>query len=336
MKLLPSRPASIGLLLFISLVVAACGGGSSKTLPPPLPPAVDAVVATVAVGPQPWGVAITPDGTQAWVGNSGNAAGGGTVSVISLASRTVTSTIVSRAGAADVIFNAAGTRAYVTNYFDQSISDIDTSNHSVVVNSARCGGPLALSREMFGNRIVFACDSYVQSLDVTTLAVSGTTCIAVGDIVARASTSSWVYVDKSANQLVQYDFNTGGRTHPWGNTFADGLQTLALSSDGQLGVAGSTAAGVLTFLDMTNNTVLATLTIGGAPRGIAFNPSGTKVYAVDNTGNRVVVVDVASRTVLSTLSVGNGALRIAISPDGRTAVVTNNDDGTVSIIALAP
>lgn len=336
MKFLHLRPASARFLWFISLALAACGGGSGKTALAPPPPAADMVVATVAVGPQPWGVAITPDGTQAWVGNSGGTASGGTVSVISLASRTVTSTIVSGAGAADIVFNAAGTHAYVTNYFAASISDITTSNQTIVSRDAGCNGPLSFSRVMSGDSIVYACDYDAKSMNTSTGATAGGSTSQTGDIVAIPNTSNWVLVDRDFNLPAKLDLNTGLWSNPWGTTFAAGLHSLALSPDSLLAVAGSTGAGVLTFLDVVNNTVIGTMTIGGSPRGIAFNPSGTKVYAVDNTGNRVVVVDVASRTVLSTLSVGNGALRIAISPDGRTAVVTNNDDGTVSIIALAP
>lgn len=333
------RLSALAGALALSLALFACGGGSGSSDAATTPQRTRSeVVATVIVGPQPWGVAIKPDGTEAWVGNSGSGAGGGTVSVINLASQTVSATITSGANAADVVFNSTGTRAYVSNYGNLSISDIDTSNNTVTLASAHCGGPLAFAREMFGNRIVFNCDSASMSLDVSDYTHSGRNNVTTGDVIALPATGTWVYVDTTSNRLVQYRINDANVAYPWGNSFAAGLRVLALSPNGQLAVAGSGGAGVLTFLDVATSSVIDVLTIGGVPRGISFNPAGTKLYVVDNTNDRVVVVDVATRTVLETvaLTVGAGALRIAISPDGLTAVVTHNNAGTVSILALAP
>ena len=47
------------------------------------------VTATIPVGADPWGVAVTPDGSTVYVANDGD----GTVSVIATASNTVTATI---------------------------------------------------------------------------------------------------------------------------------------------------------------------------------------------------------------------------------------------------
>ena len=51
--------------------------------------ATNTVTATVTVGSNPWGVAVTPNGAYAYVTNEGS----DTVSVISTATNTVTATI---------------------------------------------------------------------------------------------------------------------------------------------------------------------------------------------------------------------------------------------------
>jgi YVTN family beta-propeller protein len=67
-------------------------------------------VATVGVGRAPVSVAITPDGTRAYVTNFDN-----TVSVIATSGNTVVATVGVGGGPAGVAIAPDGTRAYVVN-----------------------------------------------------------------------------------------------------------------------------------------------------------------------------------------------------------------------------
>ncbi|PYU98366.1 MAG: hypothetical protein DMG26_18855, partial [Acidobacteria bacterium] len=69
------------------------------------------VVATVAVGSIPFGVAITPDGTRAYATNRGS----NSVSVIDAASNTVVATVAVGGAPEGVAITPDGARAYVTN-----------------------------------------------------------------------------------------------------------------------------------------------------------------------------------------------------------------------------
>ena len=83
------------------------------------------VVATIPVGNIPHGVAITPDGTQAYVANNGD----GTVSVIA----TATNTVAGLPNPFAVAITPDGTQAYVTNgYTTNTVSVIKTANRAVV------------------------------------------------------------------------------------------------------------------------------------------------------------------------------------------------------------
>jgi YVTN family beta-propeller protein len=72
--------------------------------------ATNTVVATIPVGVEPAGVAITPDGTRAYVTNFV-----GTVSVIDAATNTVVVTIPVGQVPIGIAITPDGTRAYVTN-----------------------------------------------------------------------------------------------------------------------------------------------------------------------------------------------------------------------------
>ncbi len=74
------------------------------------------VVATVAVGSQPLRVAVTPDGTHAYVTIPGN------VSVIDTASNTVVATIPVGNSPEGVAVTPDGKHAYVTNFFSPTMS----------------------------------------------------------------------------------------------------------------------------------------------------------------------------------------------------------------------
>jgi len=90
--------------------------------------AINTVVATVPVGFSPSGVAITPDGTRAYVTGS-------PVSVIDTATNTVVATLP--VGGSVVAITPDGTHAYVANSFRQtsfsgSVSVIDTATNTEV------------------------------------------------------------------------------------------------------------------------------------------------------------------------------------------------------------
>jgi YVTN family beta-propeller protein len=92
--------------------------------------ATNTVVATVPVGSFPFGVAITPDGTHAYVTNQDSH----TVSVIDTATNTVVATVPvgTESAPREVAITPDGTHAYVTNIFANTVSVIATATNTVV------------------------------------------------------------------------------------------------------------------------------------------------------------------------------------------------------------
>ena len=81
--------------------------------------ATNTVVATVAVGNGPEGVAVTPDGTKVYVANTT-----GNVSVIHTATKTLVKTVPvgSEPGAGAVAVTPDGTKVYVANAGSNNVS----------------------------------------------------------------------------------------------------------------------------------------------------------------------------------------------------------------------
>jgi YVTN family beta-propeller protein len=106
--------------------------------------ATNTVGATISLGTSqnPFGVAITPDGTRAYVTiNFPN----NFVLVIDTATNTVVATIPVGVGPDGVAITPDGTRAYVTNDDSDTVSVIDTTTNTVVATVPVGVGPVAVA-----------------------------------------------------------------------------------------------------------------------------------------------------------------------------------------------
>lgn len=76
--------------------------------------------------------------------------------------------------------------------------------------------------------------------------------------------------------------------------------------------------------------------VGVSPRGIAVNPSGTKVYVANSGSDNVSVIDAVSSVVIKKpVTVGSTPYGVAVSPDGSKVYVTNYAGKSVSVINTA-
>jgi YVTN family beta-propeller protein len=82
--------------------------------------ATNMIVDTITVGSPAFGVAVSPDGTTAYVANAAD----GTVSVIDTATNTVTATVTVGDGAIVVAVSPDNHTVYVTNQTDGTVSVI--------------------------------------------------------------------------------------------------------------------------------------------------------------------------------------------------------------------
>jgi YVTN family beta-propeller protein len=100
------------------------------------------VVTTVPVGIRPFGVAVNPAGTRAYVVNTDSS----NVSVIDTSTDTVVATVPVGIRPFGVAVNHAGTRVYVTNGNSDNVSGIDTSTNTVVTTVPVGNLPIALGQ----------------------------------------------------------------------------------------------------------------------------------------------------------------------------------------------
>ncbi len=84
-----------------------------------------------------------------------------------------------------------------------------------------------------------------------------------------------------------------------------------------------------------NNQVINTITVGSAPHGVSFNPSGTLAYVTNVGSDTVNVIQVSSNSVINTITVGIDPYGVSFNPSGTLAYVANYNSDTVNVIQVS-
>ncbi|MEU6221972.1 YncE family protein, partial [Streptomyces sp. NPDC047022] len=130
------------------------------------------------VGNTPTRVAITPDGTHAYVTNQNS----NTVSVIDTTTNTVTATIHVGGIPSGVAITPDGAHAYVTNQASNTVSVIDTATNTVTATIHVGGGPFGVAITPDGAHAYVANQGSGAAFVINTATNTVTAIIAVGRI----------------------------------------------------------------------------------------------------------------------------------------------------------
>lgn len=221
---------------------------------------------TVPVGNYPVGVVVTPDGAKALVANTGDQ----TISVIDVAAGSVTKTIPVQGQLGAMAIAPDGRRAYAANAsFGGTLLVIDTATDIVLtetlISDASYVYGLAASPD--GTRLHAAIDSAIVIVDATTNLP-----------VDRVSIS-----DDCCTMV----------------------RSIAITPDGARVYAGLAYPGGVVEIDPATGTTtrLPSSNEYGDTTGVAVDPAGTTVYALDSGGPGTIdLFDVATRTLRATLA----------------------------------
>ncbi|MGZ4956838.1 MAG: hypothetical protein ACXV8Q_17180 [Methylobacter sp.] len=98
-------------------------------------------------------------------------------------------------------------------------------------------------------------------------------------------------------------------------------------------------SGSVSVIDMANNSLVDTVTVGHTPIGVAVSPDGKRVYVANISDNTVSVIDTTTNTVVATIFDADKMHRpnfLAVTPDGKRVYVTNlSGTNVVSVIDTA-
>jgi YVTN family beta-propeller protein len=230
-----------------------------------------------------------------------------------------------------VTFDHAGTTAYVSNQFDQSVSVVDVGRDVEIGRYMLGINPLIVTMNPGGTELwVTSGHDWVLGIDVTAdslvsvMQVEG----APNDIVFHPHEEDCFYVSASLGSAVT-EFAGYLRRRVFEMPTAT-PQGLVVSPDGsELYVADE--AGPIKVVTLSSGTVrsFASGALGGF--GLAQSPGGAVLYMTVPGLGQVLVIDRESGQVSRTISTGGQPRRVAFDLFGQTALVAD-ESGWVHVI----
>ena len=270
----------------------------------------------------------------AYVANAGT----NNVSVINVATNTVTATVPVGTTPFYLATTPVGGYVYVTNFYSNDVSVINTATNSLTTTIPVGNNPSGVAFTPDG---AFA---YVVNYDflntgsstvsvINTATNSVTTTISVGNTpygVAITPDGGFAYVvNRGSNNVSVINTSTNSVTATL--TVGNHPLDVAITPDGAFAYVTNTDANTVSVINTATNTITTTIPVGYEPFGVAITPDGSNIY-VSNISATVSVIAASTNSVTVTIPVGGVLGEIAISPDGSLAYVTNGDLNKVSVI----
>ena len=266
----------------------------------------DATTADYSVS---WDTTTVPNGSYTLTALARDAAGNTTTSApvtVTVANADTFTTPIA-VGSAPSTVVVSGTKVYVLNAGDHTVSVIDSNTKEVIGNPI----PVAYWSDNMvatpdGTSVyVIATDNYVQLIDTNTNTVTASILIPVQNDCGDC----WFYVSGAA-------------------VSRDSSRLYVTANDGSLSV-----------IDTATNTVISTTNIAddldNYYSSAEVSADGRVLYATSNTGGTIAVIDTATLAVVQKITPGSPVFELAISPDGKRMYVTGWY-GVVSVIDTDP
>jgi len=317
---LESAVRSARSLVTLAVVAFSARCGDPTGLGPPQ------LIDTVLLPGGPLGVAVW--GNIAYVSRDGAA----TLQRLNLVNSQFTDSVFVGNVPCYLVFNAAGTKAYVANQYSQSVSVIDVATNTQSRTIPVTGDPLPVAITADGNtlfvttnvnrlyKIALANDSIVDSLSLP----------ATSHHLLMHPNGTLLYVatrDGGSVLEVNWQTMTVARTFTLGGT----TQGMAISLDQQELYVADETMNRLRIVNLATGTAAPPVPLAGGGEGLALSADGTRLYVGLVFAGKVQVLDRASRTTLDTITTGGVPREIAVDA-ARSRVLVANEAGWVDII----
>lgn len=331
------------------ILTAAVAGAVVATGVALLPGAAGAVQPgnAVNVGNQPWGAAVSPDSSEAYVTNKAD----NTVSVVAFTpapgggTGAVAATITGFASPEGVAFTPDGSRAYVANEAGGgSVAIVYTGSRTVAATIPLLGEPSQVAVTPDG-KYVLVTRSAVNRVSVISVATNAQVAeVEVGvnpQGIAVSTDGTRAYVanqDDGTVTTIQINsaagiFSREAAAIPVGAQPRWVATAPNLPSQAYVGNYAANSVSVIGGL-----TVVGSVPGVASPTGIASAADGKTVYAASRSGNSLLAINPNSLNVTGSTSLAPATEpeSVAVAPDGSWGIVADRGTNNASIVLLAP
>ncbi|MFC1540016.1 Ig-like domain-containing protein [Gemmatimonadota bacterium] len=274
------------------------------------------VVATIELdeGSFPRGIAITPDGAYAYVGEYGLA----DVVVIEIATNTVVATIPVGNRPTGVGISPDGSHVYVANFDDDTVSVIETDGNTVTATVNVYDKPLGLDVSPDGAHVYVANwasgrVSVIETTSNTMVSIINTTGSMPYD-VAFTPSGAYAFVPCFGGFGSVFVINTVTRSPVRRIDIGSGPINIAMTPVGDLAYVTKQNEDEVSVIDTIDWYEVTSIPVGDAPYGVAITSDGAYAYVANLFDDTVSVIDTASNEVVATVNVGIHPHDIAITP----------------------
>lgn len=283
------------------------------------------VEATIPVGREPRGIALSPDAAWAYVTNTKD----NSVSVIETATNRVVATVRVGRGPQGVAVAPDGRFLYVVNGLDRSVSVINAATRAVELTLPVGREPQAIALTPDGRRAYvsnFADDS-VTVLNLTTNSTETTLKVGEGpNGIAASPDGSVVYVVNHEDDTVSVIDTATNQVS--GDPIAVGFLPVkvAFSPDGTKAFVTNSLDYTVSVIDTATRSVENAVFVGvdpfndvlNEPDGVAVTPNGKRVYVAifgrNGAGDTLRVFSSVTGHVVGSVKLGRAPFAVAISP----------------------
>ncbi len=311
----------------LTFTAIAIGGATNAATP---------TTSAVNFGGDPTGIAITSDGSNAYIADCAN----NLLKEVSLSTNLVSNIATVGTCPMSVVLSPDGKTAYVPNYWSQDLSVVDLTSKTVTATVPLTGSLFSISITQDGSKLlvpnsigdVFIIDTATNTI-LQTVAVDG------APVYSAFSPDGLTAYVTSANTptLSVIDVATGTVSHTY--TFNVGqLYGVTLNFDGSKAFVaefdGGSGTSVLQ-IDTASGVLDKTMTVCAGPQNSSFAPDSSLLLVACVSGN-LNVLNVETGVVASTVSTESGSRYVAITPDGSNAVVGNLDSHSLTVVSFDP
>ncbi|MCW1295616.1 MAG: YncE family protein [Candidatus Parvarchaeota archaeon] len=255
----------------------------------------------VSVGPNPFGIVMTPNGQYLYITDNN---GPDNVSVISTSSNSVIAKIPVGSYPKGIVMTPNGQYVYVDNNDGDNVSVISTSSNSVIATIIVGKSPFGIAITPNG-QFAYVTDDSASSNSVSVISTASNKVVATipGFFgprgIAITPNGQYVYVANSGADNVSV-ISTSSNSVILVIPIGYSVSRVTVSPNGQyVYVAGSNSVSVIST---ASNKVVATIPVGTSPNGITVTPNDEYLYVTNEGSDSISVISTSSDSVITTIT----------------------------------